>query len=486
MSEEAFKIVFLVPTGKSEITVNDSLSKAFETARNSGLAVDWIEEEKVENILRVKSAALPDIIVSDVLDHSQTYSQLRLMCENSLVTLLGPQCLLTCLTNNLPIPDTPYPVITGAMRGCTVTSSGLSAETREEMRKVVERMWGEWSDSLHEGVTHLVSVTVLSPKYRAALSAGIPVMSPAWLEEVWRLSSTDPAVTVVDKRLVGGYKCPVMSGVRLCVTQLNRHDRQIIQTKVESEGGEYTGDLDHTTNVLVAAKQAGDKWTAARRWGLTIVTSQWIVDSVERGECLDPDNYRVSSEEETRDTVNINTSRFSSNKLFHSVINNSISNNSSLNNSSLNDSTLTSKCPVAEELDLKQVKKSGTFLDGCKIHVVGFSREDEAHVYKVLKYAGALKMCQMMESVSHVVFNDKLHDATELKRELEEKDLAPLIFPVSWIVESMKIGRPMSGDEFTQTTNDEAEAMIEDTSNYVEDDSVNKLHFEQSLLEQYK
>ena len=60
--------------------------------------------------------------------------------------------------------------------------------------------------------------------------------------------------------------------------------------------------------------------------------------------------------------------------LNHSLVNNSSLNNSSvLNNSGLlNDSTLPIlNSSVTEELELKEVKKSGTFLDGCKIHILG-------------------------------------------------------------------------------------------------------------------
>ena len=38
---------------------------------------------------------------------------------------------------------------------------------------------------------------------------------------------------------------------------------------------------------------------------------------------------------------------------------------------------------------------------------------------RVLKYAGAMKMSQLIESVTHVIVNDKLHDVTQTKKDLE-------------------------------------------------------------------
>lgn len=40
--------------------------------------------------------------------------------------MLGPQCLLTCVNANLAIPDTGHPVYSAALKGCIVTSTGVS------------------------------------------------------------------------------------------------------------------------------------------------------------------------------------------------------------------------------------------------------------------------------------------------------------------------------------------------------------------------
>merc|ERR1711973_6751 len=113
-----------------------------------------------------------------------------------------------CLDKNCSLPDTRYPVLNGAMRGCVVTSTG---------------------------VTDVVAASVLSEKYKTAISAGLPVMSQKWIEEVWKLSTSHLDITAVDKRF-SQYKCPPMLGIRVCVTQLERQDRELVKSNVEACG----------------------------------------------------------------------------------------------------------------------------------------------------------------------------------------------------------------------------------------------------------
>ena len=262
MTEDQVKIRFYIPRGKNEITVCDSLNQAYEICRNHGLLVDWIFEDDLVNIFKLQRIQdLPEVVVLDHLSSGSTVENLLQLCREGILTLVGPQCLLMCLQRNCPIPDTRHPVISGALRGCVVTSSGVSnVEDRQRLRGLVQRMWGEWSDSLHDGVTHLVAATVLSDKYRAAVGAGVPVMAVSWLEEVWRaaVSGADGAVSGVEPRF-SGHKCPPLLGVRVSVSQLERADRDLISRSVEAGGGEYSGVLDTECSVLVCLTSRGDK-----------------------------------------------------------------------------------------------------------------------------------------------------------------------------------------------------------------------------------
>ena len=76
-------------------------------------------------------------------------------------------------------------------------------------------------------------------------------MLPAWVEEVWSVSRTE-MVTAQDQRF-SHHKCLAMQGVSVCVSQLNRNDKNLLRKTLENHGGSYSGVLDmEKTSVLVS------------------------------------------------------------------------------------------------------------------------------------------------------------------------------------------------------------------------------------------
>ena len=516
--EDLVRVKILIPNGKTEITVSDSISRVHDVSRQQGLAVDWIQESEFVSLVKLQDLNnLPEVLVYDPSSNYACINNIIQLSREGILTVIGPQCLLMCLDKNCSLPDTRYPVLNGAMRGCVVTSTGVTdVELKQKLRDFVERMWGQWSDSLHDGVTHLVAASVLSEKYKTAISAGLPVMSQKWIEEVWKLSMSHLDITAVDKRF-SQYKCPPMLGIRVCVTQLERQDRELVKSNVEACGGEYSGRLDTDTSILVCASGSGDKWSAARKWGIPCVTVGWVMDCVEKGECADPAAFRVHR---ATPVVNILDNKSHEQSLVQekerpNVFENAASNNSTLSmkrsrtsdsillnnsnvaNTSLNNTTLP-MCSqsLMQDLNLKVVKQSGMFLDGCKVYLGGFNKEDESHVSRVLKYSGAVKLSQLVESITHVILSDlSSAENSSIHKMLSQLDLSPVVVDVGWIVASMKAGKPISDTEYFYQTNneasEEADFKIDDKSNPIpmEEDShnyVDKLQFENDLLAQYK
>ena len=238
------------------------------------------------------------------------------------------------------------------------------------------------------------------------------------------MSSSEPGiVSGVDKRF-SSLKCPPLLGLTVCVTGLERQDRDLVRTSVESGGGEYSGVLDQVillasdwtiiirslikqeTSVLVCVMSSSEKWNSARRWGVPCVRPHWVLDSLERGECMEPAEYRVEHVKtaETSDTLPLNKRTRS--LISESMVNNtSHSSNTSLDGSCNNTLTLANTSLVSE-LDMREVKQAGTFLDGCKIYLAGLNREDEAHMARVLKFSCAMRPTQLVEIVTHVIIGD--------------------------------------------------------------------------------
>ena len=77
-----------------------------------------------------------------------------------------------------------------------------------------------------------------------------PVMLPTWVEEVWAVSGSE-MVKAQDGRFAH-LKCLAMQGVSVCVSQLNRNDKNLLRKTLETHGGSYSGVLDmEKTSVLV-------------------------------------------------------------------------------------------------------------------------------------------------------------------------------------------------------------------------------------------
>ena len=116
-------------------------------------------------------------------------------------TIVGPRCLLACLSRNISVPTLPYPMYTASMQSLIVTSTNFSKEQKNELQLKVERMGGIYSNSFHDGVTHLVVRLAKSRKYDVAMSKDVPVMTAEWVEKVWEKSkhenchATDPQFT---------------------------------------------------------------------------------------------------------------------------------------------------------------------------------------------------------------------------------------------------------------------------------------------------
>ena len=55
------------------------------------------------------------------------------------------------------------------------------------------------------------------------------------------------------------------------------------------------------------------------------------------------------------------------------------------------------------ELELSKVKKAGSFLDGCKVFLSGFSEPEQMQLARVLEYSGGVRLTKLVESVTHCV-----------------------------------------------------------------------------------
>ena len=54
---------FVIPRGKSEVTVTEALSQAFEESREAGLEPAWVPEEDILRLVPTKTVSLNLLII---------------------------------------------------------------------------------------------------------------------------------------------------------------------------------------------------------------------------------------------------------------------------------------------------------------------------------------------------------------------------------------------------------------------------------------
>ena len=200
--------------------------------------------------------------------------------------------------------------------------------------------------------------------------------------------------------------------------------------------------------VKVCTIPSGDKYSHAKKWKIPCVTSAWVFDSIERGHCLPPDLYRVDRQAKTGNEQDQRLAEVS-------ILNPDVSVKKRV------DDTINTTAVLAEikrkttadwlaELELTRVKKAGTFLDGCRIFLSGFSESEQVQLGRVLKYAGAVRLSQLVESITHCVHslntNTVSPDTARMMGRIP--DLSPHMVSVQWLVESMRLGSTAPESEF--------------------------------------
>jgi len=481
---------FVIPEGLDETRVSDALEEAFNRCREAEMGPVWVEEAAVLNVSPTKT----DVFVMDpfagpAFDHLTSDSKFR-------CTVVGPRCLLSCLTTSTPVPEMPYPLYTAAMRGLNVSFSGLDPNVKKELKKLVEQMSGIYSKNFHDGVTHLVAGAVGSEKYNVAIEKETPIMTVGWVREVWKASCATTSVTAQDPKF-SVHRCPALLGVTVSVSKMGKDDKEVVKRSVEEHGGTYSPSLEKDqTTALITPSASGDKYAAAKRWNIPIITSNWVFDSVATGHMLPFKDFRLESKKTARSstpTKDETVQGLAEVSMCSTILNPDETMSVRSVEETINSTALESGLAAAvksrttvdwlNDLDLAKVKKAGAFLDGCKVFLSGFTDPQCVQLTRVLKFAGAARLTQLVESVTHVVHAVTEGMVAETARLLTSLNLSPHHVTVEWLVESMRRCKPVQEASFAfRTGNEGEEVKLKAKSPPKQDDTMS---FEAGLLAQY-
>lgn len=383
-SQFCVNIFCVMPSHATEATCPKDLFLAHECCKENGFNVTWIQELEC---VKLKPCKEDVFILSEFTGSLFDYLR-RFKC-----TVIGPQCLLVSVQKGEPLPEVPTPVFTVAMKGLVVTTTGCSPQEKKEIQEKVQFMGGTYSSAFVNNVTHLIvkSVAEFSLKHKVAIQKDIPIMIPQWVDAVWNHSiresihATDP--------IFAKYACPPFQGLVVCVSQIPSKEREALKKIIESNGGQYSGQLEMgKTNLLIATSAEGEKFIYARRWKIRCLKPDWIHQSLSKGYAVEPDGFIVEKTGNAPPRCSTPEADHTVPRFGNASINSTILNESRVQHV---DETVGSMFSIlqpqqqqqeakytdaVDAIDLILSKKGGPFLDGCKVFISGF---DGAHVEKL-------------------------------------------------------------------------------------------------------
>ncbi|ELT90028.1 hypothetical protein CAPTEDRAFT_225496 [Capitella teleta] len=425
---------------KAGDTPSSVCSEAFEEIRSLGPTSEWLS---TSDALKVEGKDRRFLYVFE--EFSGAAFEHIASTGNR---IYGPICVLHCMKNEQPLPRLSHPVYSLAMKGITVSCTGLPKATRETLHHRVQWMCGEVSKDFHEGVTHLVAGEVGSKKYLVAANLGKSIMAPEWLDAVYE--SSKASFTHASEAEFNQWKCPLLRGYVITVSGLNSSDRQKIKETIEREGGRYTGEMKiNECTHLIINEAKGQKYEFAKKWRIHIVRPDWLNTCIEAGYAVEEYKYKVT-EGNPGQGATISTPNSSRN--LSNVSN--LSNLSAISMTHINETANTTmqttfnQTRSVDPLDLlvqNMPSRGDMFLDGCKIFLSGFNANQLEKLRRIINHGGGTRFNQINGSVSHVIIGDRVDEDLE---QIERSGLRPHVVTVDWLVDCLNQGRCMPEESY--------------------------------------
>ncbi|KAK9745844.1 BRCA1 C Terminus (BRCT) domain [Popillia japonica] len=450
------KVSFVIPDGcTKQSECSENMHRAFEACKQNLMEVNWI---KPSQTLNVSDLQKNNFIVFDKFE-GDTFEKIK----KTPSVIIGPWCLLTCLAEGRPIPNVSWPILNMAMADCFVTCSNLPKTVKEIIKTRVQTMGGQYTDSIFQVNTHLITNSVKSEKYLKAATTGIKIMLVDWVDAIWK-ASLNSNVTHNDKEFEV-YRCLPLQNLNICTTGFtNLEERNKLRKLIEENGGTYSGQLHvNKTDVLICkGSQISDKLKAAKKSKhVKCVTVEWITNSIEKGYALPDTDYVVvrgtSTPTKQDEFVNPNFSTISAiGNTTHMLSMPNILQETAISTSDPNETeskkrksgSLDDLNETVDKFDLKRAKKAGTFLDGCSIYLVGFGNEQREKICKILNFSGATRYEGISDRLTHIIAGDTTCHELKLIR---SKGYQIPIVTIHWLHECLEQGKMVPEEKYLVT-----------------------------------
>ena len=178
--------------------------------------------------------------------------------------------------------------MTGLLPNHGILCTGLSQDEKDRMFELSARHGAHLLPAFSsKNPAHIVITrNVRSLKYRATmrLDSTIPVVTPQWLID------SDKAGRLLDKTQ---YRVGPFYGLTICFSGLAVDAKAQLTSLVEGGHGKHSGALDRTCSHLVTITTDSPKYVFAIQEKISVVSTEWLTDSIKLGFCQDEKKYML-------------------------------------------------------------------------------------------------------------------------------------------------------------------------------------------------
>ncbi|KAK0403868.1 hypothetical protein QR680_017168 [Steinernema hermaphroditum] len=212
--------------------------------------------------------------------------------------ILGPSIVYAFANkglDTLPFPRENRPLFCHAMKDIRMCVSGTNNDESRRLVDLVHFMGGSARrDLTNMANEHLVAKLARGSKYREAVRFNRPVMNIEWVYASWkRRNEIDFHCT--EKGFVDEYKLKPFEGLRLCFIGFSQEDKtEMSDVTIRNRGVVVLHHRDATHAVFETSVNVDRDRMKSRIDGSSKavnVTKQWFWTSVDRGVCMDEDNF---------------------------------------------------------------------------------------------------------------------------------------------------------------------------------------------------
>jgi hypothetical protein len=140
--------------------------------------------------------------------------------------IIGPLSVLYCYSNECKtrfktLPIKSYPIYSHCMRKLIVCLSSFEGQRKSDLINKIERMCGIVSKDFTNRVSHLVSDSVITKKYKVASSLNKTVITSGWVDFCWERHQ-HLLCHANDESIINKYRLPIFYNLMITVSQVFR------------------------------------------------------------------------------------------------------------------------------------------------------------------------------------------------------------------------------------------------------------------------